>query len=183
MTGMQLLVLGLVIGSNNLAAALALGALGQSSKKWRIISTFGLFEFVIPLIGLWIGQQLSHVVSTYAEPLAITILAGLGFWILISALRSTSVDQHLADRLTSWRGLFLLAAGLSFDNLIVGFGLGLREAEPLKLASCIAAFSVVFTWLGLKLGREARRNWETIAQIGAGSLLIGIAILSWLGLF
>ena len=176
---MQLMVLGLVIGSNNLAAALALGALGQSSKKWRINSTFGLFEFVIPLI----GQQLSHVVSSYVEPLAITILAGLGFWILISALRSTTIDQQLGHRLTSWTRLFLLAAGLSLDNLIVGFGLGLREAAPLKLASCIVAFSVVFPWLGLKLGSEARRNWEVIAQVGAGSLLIGIAILSWLGLF
>jgi hypothetical protein len=41
MTLIDLLILGFVIGSNNFAVALALGALGQSSRVYRVMLVFG----------------------------------------------------------------------------------------------------------------------------------------------
>ena len=44
---LQLLIIGVVIGSNNFATSLALGALGQEDKHRRILIMFGVFEFSI----------------------------------------------------------------------------------------------------------------------------------------
>lgn len=177
----RLAILGIVIGSNNLAAALALGALGQIERRWRIIIVFGLFEFTIPLAGIWLGRSLTRFISEQASWISTAALAGLGIWIIYTALRRERDEEALAERITTWQGLFLLAAGLSIDNLIIGISLGLGGMEPLLLAATIAAFSIAFTWLGLRLGNASRRNWEKIAEVGSGVLLLALAFASLMG--
>lgn len=177
----QLVLLGLIIGSNNLAAALALGALGQANRRWRIAFIFGCFEFFVPLVGLWMGQHSADLISTYASWMGPALLIGMGSWTIFSELRQHPQDDQLACKATTWHGLMLLAAGLSVDNLLIGFSLGLGRVSPLLLASVIACCSVCFTLLGLHLGNSARRGWERPTQIGAGLLLIGLGMASALG--
>ena len=50
-------MLGAAIAANNLVVALALGALGQAPRRWRIAGVFGVFEFAVPLIGLLISVR------------------------------------------------------------------------------------------------------------------------------
>jgi len=180
---LKLLALGVIIGSNNLAASLALGALGQIARLWRIVFIFGLFEFLIPLLGIWLGQTVARVVATEIHFLSILLLAGLAAWMILSGIRHRKKDEKLARQVTSWTGLILLAAGLSADNLIVGFSIGLEEATPLIVAGVIAVFSMLFTWVGIRLGASSRRHWEQFAEIGAGILLLmlaGAKLLGWL---
>jgi putative Mn2+ efflux pump MntP len=66
----------------------------------------------------------------------------------------------------------VLAVGLGLDNLVVGFSLGIPgAARPLTLAATIAAFAMVFTLAGMRLGCEGHRRWEAVAQRGAGAAL------------
>ena len=76
----------------------------------------------------------------------------------------------------------LLSAGLSVDNLVVGFSLGLHESSPLLVAATIAAFSMTFAALGMRLGSKGQHRWERRAAIGSGLLLIALAIASATGL-
>ena len=128
-----LLVLGAVIGSNNLAASFALGALGQRPSIPRVVLTFGLFEFLVPLAGLWLGQQASSAIADSLGWLGPALIAGLGLFTLYEALKGGADEDALAEKIATRRGLLFLAAGLSIDNLVVGFGLGLGGMEPLGL--------------------------------------------------
>jgi putative Mn2+ efflux pump MntP len=181
MTLIQLLALGLVIGSNNLAAALALGALGQASRRVRIVVVFSVFEFVIPLVGIGLGQTAARWVATHAEWISAALLVALGVWAIVMGMRDTHDDERLAHRATTWYGLLLLAGGLSLDNLIVGFSLGLGRMDPLVVATTIAAFSAAFTWVGLGLGDASRRHWERWSAVGAGLLLVALGVADALG--
>jgi putative Mn2+ efflux pump MntP len=181
--GLQLLLLGVVIGANNFATALALGALGQSARWARILSVFAAFEFTVPLVGIWIGQQVAGSVVGATGWLGPVLLAGLGVWTLYEATRPSADLQRLARWLTSWRGLVLIAAGMSLDNLVLGFGLGLGGMPPLLLATTIMVFSVGFAAIGLRLGRRARRDYETISEVITGVLLILLGAADWLGWF
>jgi manganese efflux pump family protein len=96
-------------------------------------------------------------------------------------IRNRPDDQRLMQRITSWQGLMLLAATLSLDNLVVGFSLGMRRMDPWIVATTIAVFSAAFTWLGLKLGRAARRRWETYAEVLAGLMLVALGAATALG--
>jgi putative Mn2+ efflux pump MntP len=77
--------------------------------------------------------------------------------------------------------LFLFAGNLSTNNLIVGFSLGLGRLDPLMLATTMAVFSMVFAWTGLHLGSAGRRHWMRPAGIGAGLLLLAVAIAMFAG--
>lgn len=170
-----MLILGVVIGFNNLAVSLALGALGRRPRRWRIVGVFMVFEFTVPLIGLLIGSQLAGAGADAGRAIGALLLAGLGAWTLWSSLESAE-GERLAQRATTWSGLIGLAAGLSLDNLVVGFALGLGEASPLLVASVIAAFSAGFTLAGLEIGAQGRRRWERRTEIVAGLALIMVAV-------
>ncbi len=178
----KFLILGVIIGSNNFATALALGSLGQRDRWRQILSVFALFEFGIPLVGLWLGRHASQMISGQIDWLGPTLLAGLGIWTIFETTRDSRTQEKLARWLTSWRGLFLLSAGLSVDNLIVGFGLGLSGFQPFTLATIIMIFSVTFAWIGLQLGERVRHNYETQAELLAGCLLLGLAYADWAGI-
>jgi len=179
----SLLILGVVIGANNLATTLTLGALGEYPRRWKIIPIFGFFEFLVPLIGMWVGKELSDELADKGVWVAAALLATLGVTAIYSGWRGSSKDDVFSKRLTSLPGLVILAAGLSIDNAIVGFSLGLKNAEPLVVAATISIFAMAFSWLGLKLGNEATRKWERYTQIGAGALLLGLAVATAMGWF
>lgn len=183
------IVLGSVIGSNNLAVALALGALGQAQRRFRIMLIFGLFEFFVPLLGIWLGSTTAETIGLHTNLMGAVLLVGLGLYTGISGVHHQSEDEKLekdeklARQVTQWHGLVFLAAGLSADNLVVGFSLGMGQANPMAVAFTIAFFSVLFTWAGIRLGSEYRRNWERGAKIGAGGLLVGLGLACGLGWF
>jgi manganese efflux pump family protein len=153
--------------------ALALGALGQAHRRWRIVAVFAVFEFTVPLLGLLAGQSLAGVLADSGRWVGAALLAGLG----LLAMRPDGVDDvRLAARVTTIGGLVVLAAGLSLDNLLVGFGLGFGDVSPLLVAAVIAAFAAVFTLLGLELGAAGRRHWERRAQIASGAALVAVAV-------
>lgn len=185
MLPLKLLILGVVIGSNNLATSLALGALGQGTrgKRWRIITVFGVFEFVVPLVGVALGQGVSSRIAGHANWIGPTLLIGLGVWIVIAGTRDRpGHDQRLAERITTWQGLVLLSMGLSLDNLLVGFSLGLERIGPLLAATTIALFSMAFAWFGLVTGKRLRRVWRQRTQIGSGVLLVLVGLASAMGM-
>ncbi|MEX2527910.1 MAG: manganese efflux pump [Gemmatimonadota bacterium] len=172
---LTLLLVGVTIGANNLAISLTLGSLGQAHRKWTIIPVFGVFEFSIPLVGLWLGRQWAHQVTDVMGWLPVALIAGLGVVTLVAAAIKRVDEEELARRLTSWRGLILLSAGLSVDNLIIGFGLGARDLPPLLVATTISLCSMTFSLAGLILGRTIRKHWRKVAEVGAGVLLLALA--------
>ena len=179
----QLLILGVVIGFNNFATALALGALGQEKRLWRILIVFAVFEFGVPLIGLWLGRNAAEYMANGSAWLGPVLLAALGLLTLYESTRDTRSQKKLAERMTSWRGLALLSAAMSLDNLVVGFSLGLGGVAPLALATTIMVFSVTFAWIGLRIGGRSRHNYESLTEVISGILLLALAYAGWSGLF
>lgn len=179
----NLLILGLVIGSNNLAAALALGAIGAGNYRWRIVSVFGFFEFFIPLVGIWLGISAARLIQDLVSWLGPALIIILGVWTMFSGILNERKFYNLADYVTSWAGLIMLGAGLSVDNLVVGFSLGLVNSKALPVAVTIMVFSVIFTLVGIKIGEISKKRWERTAEITTGILLILLGLISAKGWF
>ncbi len=176
MTTVDLIILGAIVGSNNFAVALSLGALNQASRRYRVMFVFGVFEFLLPLVGIYLGSTLAMSIGIYSSLVGAALLFGLGLLTATGGFRKGYDDELLARRLTQWKGLLVLAAGLSLDNLLVGFGLGLGEVQPLIVAGAISFFSVIYTWLGIQIGQVSRRRWEHAAKIFTGVLLMLLGI-------
>jgi putative Mn2+ efflux pump MntP len=112
-----LVILGATIGANNLFVALALGALGQAPRRWRIAGVFGVFEFAVPLIGLLIGQGVSGELAEAGRWIGAAMLVALG---LLTLRPDGADDERLAARVTTTGGL----VGLAVSFTLVGLQLG-----------------------------------------------------------
>jgi putative Mn2+ efflux pump MntP len=180
----KLFLLGVVIGSNNLAVAFTLGALDVRYFWWRIIAVFGVFEFVIPLVGIFIGQHFSEYIADYATYVGGGILLLFGLFMVYKSFNSSLEDEeYLLRKVTSWAGIISLATGLSLDNLIVGFSIGLQNFHPLTTAAVIAFSSIVFTFIGLNTGKYLKEHFKKSTDLFSAVLLImlGVAtLLEWL---
>lgn len=170
-----LLLVGIIIGSNNLAAAFALGSLKKRPSTRRVVAVFGLFEFFVPLVGLWLGQQVSQLIAGQLAWVGPALIAALGLYTIFEALRTGQDSARLAHKLSRRRGLMLLAAGLSIDNLIVGFGLGFGGNQPLLLAGVIATFSMTFAAIGIRVGAKLKQHHRRVTEITAGVILLALA--------
>lgn len=186
MTAAELLAIGVVVGLNNFAVALMLGALGQRRRRWRIAGVFAVFEFTVPLVGLLAGAALAEALSDAGRYFGAALLVALGAMAVRSATRrapgASSDRDRVARQVTTWGGLLALAAGLTADNLVVGFSLGLGDAEPLLLAGTIALFATTFTLIGIEIGAKGRRDFERAARLGSGLLLVALGLAIALGL-
>lgn len=176
----EVMLAGLVIGVDNLAAALALGALGQRARLVRIAAAFTVFGAIMPVVGALAGRGLAEAVAGVGAWLGAAVLAGLGGWMLVQAVRESG-GEAAAERVTGGRGLFLLAATLSLDNLAVGFGLGVGGTPPWAIGF-VGGLSVFgLTVLGLRAGDAARVRWQRYAHLTGAALLLALALAMALG--
>ena len=70
--------------------------------------------------------------------------------------------------------LLLLEAGLSIDNLIVGFALGAYNVSIVLSVTVIAAVSVAMSLIDLELGDRLGIRVEHNSELVAGIVLVGV---------
>ena len=136
---LKYLLLGIIIGANNFAVSLTLGATGHYERKQRVLVTFGIFEFTVPLLGSLIGKSFSTWLQSNLNWLPPTIFILIGVITLIGLIRGTSKNM---SRITSTKGIILLAFGLSIDNLALGWSRAaarVRRDLCAKLRRCTSA--------------------------------------------
>jgi manganese efflux pump family protein len=178
---LELLLVSLAISLDTFAASLAIGAQGEERRGWRIAAAFGAVGALLLVLGLWVGGAVSTTVRELAEWLGALVLAALGLWTLRSSMRESPDDA--LEPATSGGGLLLLSAGLSIDNLVVGFGLGLHGTEPWLIGPVAGGVILATTLAGLAAGRAGYTWLGSWATRGAGVLLLLLAaalVLGWI---
>ncbi len=163
---------------DSFAVAAALGALRPSRReRWRISALFVAFEGGMPLVGLALGAPLAGSVAGIADYLAAAALIAVGGWMLL--WRDESAEEERIRRLRSTHGLAVTGLGIaiSFDELAIGFSLGLARLSIVVVVVAIAAQAFVAVQLGLFLGGHIRERLRERIERLAAVLLIGLGIL------
>ncbi len=169
----QLVVLGIALGMNNALASVALGTTNMSrGHQLRTALTFGLFEALMPILGLAIGAELSHIVGDLAKYLGVGVLVALAVYLLF---KSPDAEEEQPKK-SGVQGL-LLAVALSLDNLTVGFGLGMLQVSLPIAAVTFGLVSLVMTFIGLEVGRFVGTKVSVSADKLSGGVLLLVALM------
>jgi manganese efflux pump family protein len=168
----EALILGFVLSLDNFRVAIALGTVPFGLKRAvQVALTFGLWDGVMPLVGLLIGRRIGQSVGDLAEVVGAVALGGYGLYLVIMALRNPEPDE--LDH--PW-ALFGIPLTLSLDNLLAGASLGLLGLSPWLSAGVFGAITAVMSLIGLRLGRAAARLFPIRSDLLSGATLMLAAL-------
>jgi manganese efflux pump family protein len=174
---LELLAFVFPLGLDSFAVAAAIGA-SQAVTAWqrlRISLVFVLFEGGMPLIGLGLGTALARGIGQVADYVAGAAVIVVGAWMLLAGDKD---EDGKASRLTSSRGLALIALGISIslDELAIGFTIGLAHLHIIAVTIAIALQAFIAAQLGLAIGARIGERWRERAEQAAGIALILLGI-------
>jgi manganese efflux pump family protein len=141
---------------------------------FRVAFHFGLFQFMMPVIGWSVGLQLSQYIDKYDHWVALGLLAFVGCKMLWEA-GARSESNSSAD---PTRGLMLLTLSLatSIDALAVGMSMALLGVSIWLPSVVIGLITATLSAVGITFGGALGARWQCWAEIAGGAVLILIGL-------
>ncbi|MBQ9643017.1 MAG: manganese efflux pump [Lachnospiraceae bacterium] len=137
---------------------------------------FGFFQFLMPLIGVFLGSRFIQYIAKYDHWVAFCLLAGIGANMIRESLKG---GEEQLDSRTDPGTMLLLAIATSIDAMAVGLGLGLLGVSIFTSAVFIGVCTFILSAAGVLLGSKVGERFSGRAQIAGGVILIilGLRIL------
>ena len=176
-----LLLVAASVGLSNFAGSIGIGLAGVDARtRLRVGVAFGIFEALMPVIGLALGSVLAHQLGNWSRYVGAALLVLTGAYTIWQGRRTEKEGEAGAGM--SLRTLLVTAVALSIDNLVVGFALGVYHVNIVLAAIVMGVVSVGLSLLGLELGGRLGERVEGYAEEigGAVLILVGLALGSGL---
>ncbi len=161
------------------SAALRFRNWGFTSKKsWtpvlRLAGAFGLFQFIMPLLGWLAGSTVVEMIESFDHWIAFGLLVLIGGKMIWEGFEKEN-DEEKADQTRGWP-LLLLSVATSIDALAVGFSFSVLKTPILFPAAIIGVVCFIMTAVGMIFGKALARIFGKKVEIVGGLVLIGIGV-------
>jgi putative Mn2+ efflux pump MntP len=177
MSLLSIIAIAVGLGMDAFAVAIAVGSRIQLSFRpvFRLSFHFGLFQFMMPVIGWLVGAQVSKYISTYDHWVAFILLALIGFKMIFESFQEKEDHSMLSDPTRKWQ-LVILSVATSIDALSVGFSLALLNVAIIHISIIIGVMAAAMTVLGMAFGRLLGIKFGRYMEFIGGLILIGIGV-------
>jgi putative Mn2+ efflux pump MntP len=174
---LELLGISVGLAMDAFAVAAAVGVRLEAvtpRHAFRLAFHFGLFQFVMLVIGWLAGTRLSDAVGAYDQLAAFGLLSVVGGKMLWDALdgRSRRTDADPT------RGLMLatLSLATSVDALAVGVSMALMRISVWMPSVVIGLVAAAATAVGIHFGGRLGLRWGRVAELCGGVVLLLISL-------
>jgi len=166
----KLMVIGFLLGIDNFKVAATLEMMStRYCRKGLMILAFGVFETLMPLLGIFLGGWFQERFAAFAAWIALVALAISGVLILMAILRNRWQEKQM-QHAWFWLGMPLC---LSFDNLFAGVALQSLNFPVWGSALFVGVLSSLICFLGVVSGRWLREKIPLpLGVVGATGLLL-----------
>lgn len=140
---------------------------------------FGVFQFIMPIMGWSLGRYFAGYIQIYAYWIAFLLLAVIGVRMIIDSRKEDGGGERDGGSIMNLRNLTILAVATSIDALAVGITLAVVNTAIWLACAIIGMVAFLFSFVGVMLGKKLGviigKNMEVV---GGGILvLIGLKIL------
>ena len=175
-----LTVIGIAFGlaMDAFAVSIAVGSrLERLSLRplFRLSFHFGLFQFLMPVIGWFVGSQIARFIHRYDHWLAFVLLGYIGAKMIYESFTRTDNSLLPTDPTRKW-SLILLSIATSVDALAVGFSIALLSVSILFPSLIIGLIAASMTAIGMVFGRTLGARFGKVMELAGGVILIAIGI-------
>jgi putative Mn2+ efflux pump MntP len=150
--------------------------------KWfhvlRASLFFGLFQFLMPIGGWFLGKTFISLISAYDHWIVFGILTFIGGKMIKEALspKKGASPQASAGDIRNLGILLTLTIATSIDALAVGLSFSILSQQIWGPAALIGGITFLVCLIGFEFGRRIGLIFEKGAQIAGGLILIGIGL-------
>lgn len=175
LSAIEILLIAVALGCDAFAVGLGVGIRFCTPRQiFRLSFHFGLFQFMMPLIGWLLGVHVLQWTERLGPWIAFGLLLAIGIKMAYEGARPSEEKEDCPDP-TKGFSLVLLSVATSIDALGVGFGLGVLGQGLFYVAVCIGITAGAMTWLAMKLGNKLSERFAQRMEIIGGVILILIA--------
>jgi putative Mn2+ efflux pump MntP len=169
------IAVGLAMDAFAVSIAAGLTIDGVTSRHvFRIAFHFGLFQFMMPILGWLVGSTISTQVVAYGHWLAFALLGIIGGKMLLDA-RSGAGRKASADPSRGWM-LVALSLATSIDALAVGLSMACLQVSVWLPCVVIGFVAALFSTVGISFAGRILHRWGRAADLVGGCILILIGI-------
>ena len=165
------------LGVDAFSVAIGIGATNDK-KSWnpvlRLAVAFGLFQFIMPIIGWLAGLTVVEIIASFDHWIAFALLALIGGKMIWEGFEEES-DEEKADQTRGWP-LLMLSIATSIDALAVGFSFSILKNKILLPAVIIGIVCFLMTVMGMMFGKVLGKIFGKKVEIFGGIVLISIGI-------
>jgi putative Mn2+ efflux pump MntP len=173
----NILVIAVGLSMDAFAVSIATGlALEEVTPRhaFRISFHFGLFQFLMPVIGWLAGLKLAGYIQEWDHWVAFGLLAFVGGKMLWEARQLK--DERSANDPTRGVTLVTLSIATSIDALAVGLTMAFLGVSVWIPSVIIGLVAALFSSFGIRFGGKIGSRWSRIAEVGGGIVLILIGL-------
>jgi putative Mn2+ efflux pump MntP len=174
---LALLALSVGLAMDAFAVAVATGLAIQAVTPrhiFRLGFHFGLFQFMMPILGWLAGGQLSNYLQDYDHWLAFVLLSYVGGKMLVEAF--SEKDESSDSDPTRGLKLVTLSVATSLDALAVGMSMALLGVSVWLPSVVIGLVAALLTAVGITFGSRIGSRWGRWAEVAGGVVLILIGL-------
>lgn len=148
------------------------GAVSDARSRFRLSFHFGLFQFLMPVIGWFLGSTIAPMIKNVDHWLAFILLAYVG----IKMIKESFEPQGEKEKTNPSKGrtLVILSIATSIDALVVGFSLALINVDIWQPSVLIGIITGFLSLLGIYIGDFLGSRIGSKMELIGGLVLIGI---------
>jgi putative Mn2+ efflux pump MntP len=174
------IVIALGLAMDAVAVCIVAATAGYASNKravFRLAFHFGLFQFLMPVLGWLFGALVECYVQSVDHWIAFGLLAFVGGRMIWMSFQPA--EERPATDPTRGLTLLFLATATSLDALAVGLSLALAGISVWYPSVLIGFITAGMCLLAVALGNRLRAAFARWAEIAGGVvlILIGVRIL------
>ena len=171
----EIALIAVALGCDAFAVGLGVGCRFCGPRQiFRLSFHFGLFQFMMPLIGWLAGVHILFWFKTWGPWIAFGLLMVIGIRMVREGIRQPEEEAECQDP-TRGFSLVMLSAATSIDALGVGFSLGVLNQSLFMVAVWIGITAAAMTWLAMKIGNRFSQRFAKRMEILGGLILVAIA--------
>lgn len=152
--------------------SLAYGTNKLTKKEIKFLSIIvGIYHFIMPILGMMIGNYIIKFIHVGEDILISIIFIVIGINMILDSRKEEKINKM------KFGEILLFGFAVSIDSFSVGIGIN-NISNNFIMCSCIFSItSLIFTYLGLKLGKKLSSLIGKISTLIGGTILILFGII------
>lgn len=179
MSFVEIIIVAVALAMDAFAVSVASGTNELTHHRrpaFRLAFHFGLFQFLMPVIGWYIGSELVGLIYSFSYWLSFVLLTFIGIKMIFESFQLKTNPNKARTDPTRGFSLIMLSIATSIDALAVGLSLAFLNINIWYPAVIIGVITSALSLVGITIGKGLGIRFGKSMEIAGGIVLIIIGL-------